>query len=1181
MSQFAHLHTHSEYSLLDGACRISELVKQAVEFDMPALALTDHGVMHGIIPFYEACTSAGIKPILGCEVYVATRSRTLRNAKLDSEQYHLVLLAENETGYRNLLKLVSIGHTEGFYYKPRVDREVLSEYSKGLIAMSACVAGEIPRLCLKGEIEKAEETVRAYQEIFGRDNFYLELQDNDLAEQKDANEALVSISSRLGVPLVATNDIHYLKQSDAAAHDVLLCIQTAATIDDPNRLRFGSREFYMKSTEQMRELLGDFPGAIENTIEIANRCNVEFDFSRLQLPGIEVPDGLDDDGYLEKLAWDGLCNKLPDMPDAYQERLRYELDTIKTCGFPRYMLIAYDCAKFAHDQNIFMGVRGSAAASLVCWCLDITDFDPIEYGLTFERFLNIERVEMPDIDLDFQDDRRDEVIRYVTEKHGADRVAQIVTFGTLAARAAVRDSGRALGINLQLVDKVCKTIPTIPVGITIDKALKENQEFAELYKSPDVRELVDTARQLEGISRHASTHAAGIIISNDPLTDHVPIQRGGKDEIVTQYDADSLTKIGLMKMDFLGLANLTILARSVENIQKSRSIEIDIHRIPLNDAETFEMLGRGETTGVFQLEGAGMRRNIQDLKPNSVGELAAMVALYRPGPMAHIPKFIRSKFGQEPISYPHPSLEPILKETYGVIVYQDQVLQIVRAIAGFTLGQADIFRRAMGKKKKEEMKKQREAFLAGAKKNGIPEAKAIQIFDLIEPFAGYAFNKAHAVCYAHVAYQTAYLKVRFPIEYMAALLGTHIDNKDKVALYIEECNRIKIEVLPPDVNESEADFKVQNGAIRFGLAAIKNCGKGVVDLIIEARRTGGLFTSMQDFCVLVLDGAQVGKSAIETLVKAGAFGSIVPNRKQALEMLEEAMARASAVHRDKRNGQAALFGGHDRPHEMDLRKYAHVEEFGREELLAMERDLLGLYISDHPLNGVRESLERETTVTADQLQELLDETECVVGGIIADLRYHITKRSNERMAFIRIEDLAGSISVTVFPSVFKQCAEQLVKDRVILVKGKASHRGRFGGGNGDEEKSYQVEVVAESISEINGARGQVPGDTGCQSPGASRQIEEQSLTDTQQPTPNNRQPTPISAVHIRLTPEQRKYLGDLKTAIGEHPGELPVLIHIPNGGDVAKVHTECCVAASEQFLAVVRGIVGAEAAWVE
>jgi len=1164
--RFIHLHTHSEYSLLDGACRIKDIVKQAVEFEMPAVALTDHGNMYGSLAFYEACKNAGIKPIIGCEVYVAPRSRTQRNPKLDADNYHLVLLAKDEVGYKNLLKLVSIAHTEGFYYKPRVDRELLAAHSEGLIALTACLGGEVPKRIIQGEIDKAEETIRVYQEIFGRDNLYLELQDHGLAEQKPVNEALVSMASKLGLPLVASNDIHYLRQKDADPHDVLLCIQTGSTIDDPKRFRFGTKEFFMKSAKQMRQLFGHIPGALENTFEIAERCNLELDFSRLQLPEVYIPEGMDDSSYMEQLAWEGLEKKRPNAPQEYKDRLRYEIDTINNCGFPRYMLIVREYAKFAKESGIFMGVRGSAAASLVCYCLGITDFDPIEYSLTFERFLNVERVEMPDIDMDFQDDRREDVIKWVTEKYGEDHVAQIVTFGTLAARAAVRDCGKVLGVDPQLTDKICKLIPTIPVGITIEKALKEVPELAELYKTPEVKKLVDTAKQLEGISRHSSVHAAGVIISHDPLMDHVPVLKGARGEIVTQYDADGLKKVGLLKMDFLGLANLTILSRCIKNIKETRGEEIDIHKIPLDDKKTYEMLGRGDTTGVFQLESAGMRKNIQDLKPNSVKELAAMVALYRPGPMAYIPQFIRSKFGLESTACPHPSMEAILKETYGVIVYQDQVLHIVRAIAGFTLGQADIFRRVMSKKKKDEMARQKTSFLAGAKANGIPEKKAVEIFNLIEPFAGYAFNKAHAVCYAHVAYQTAYLKANYPIEYFAAMLATHFDNKEKVALYIEECRRLKIEVLPPDVNESEADFCVQNGAIRCGLAAIKNCGKGVVESIIEARNAGGRFKSLHEFCERVAE-AGVGKSAIETLIRAGALSSIIPSRKLALQLLDNAMARAAAIYRDRMNGQEALFGG---PTEKVFTSAAPVEEYGedvedfsRDELLAMERELLGLYVSDHPLKHVREILERKVSVTSDQIHELSDEQECIVGGLITDIRYHTTKKSGDRMAFIKIEDLAGPISVTVFPSVFKQCESELVVDQVVLVKGKASHRERLGKSNGgDDEKSYQVEVLAESVTKLTNN-------------GDIQKIE---------PKPEEEPVSEMiktSAIHIRLNPKLRSVMSDLKVAMVEHPGDCKVYIHVANNGSSAKIKTDCYVAPSPQLMSAICEIVGPSAVWTE
>jgi DNA polymerase-3 subunit alpha len=927
----------------------------------------------------------------------------------------------------------------------------------------------------------------------------------------------------------------------------------------------------------MFQRFGNYPGAMENTLEIAERCNVELDFSRSQMPEPEIPEGMNAGDYLEKLAWEGMKERYPNPTDEIKDRVRMELDVIKTMGYPKYFLIVRDFAQFARKQGICIGVRGSAAGAIVGYCTGITDVDPIDYGLPFERFLNIERVSMPDIDMDFQDDRRDEVIRYVTEKYGADHVSQIITFGTLGAKAAVRDCGRALGIPLADVDKIGKMIPSIPVGISIDRAMQDNHEFATLYeRDPQVKKLIDTAKQLEGVSRHSSTHAAGIIISGDPLVESCPVMKGSKGEIISQFDAHGLEMVGLLKMDFLGLANLTILARCIESIKQSCGKVIDIHKIPWDDAKTYEMLGNGDTTGVFQLESAGMRKYIQELKPTSVKELAAMIALYRPGPMASIPQYIRCKNGLEKIKYIHPCLEPILKDSYGVVVYQDDVMYIARAVAGFTLGQADILRRAMGKKKKEEMDKMKAKFYEGAEKNDISRKKAEDIFDLVEPFAGYGFNKAHAVCYAHVAYQTAYLKANYPVEYFTAMLATHFDNKDKVSLYIEEARRLKIEVLQPDVNSSESDFCVEDGAIRFGLAAIKNCGKGVVDAIIGTRRSGGPFKSLQDFCERVLENGQVGKSTIDTLIKAGAFSSIIPNRKAAAELLEGAMSRATAVHRDKLNGQAALFGGlqEDHSHEATVpEKYEGIEDYSREELLAMERDLLGLYVSDHPLQHFREALESRVSVTSDKLPELSDGQECIIGGLITDVRYHHTKKSGDKMAFIKIEDLTGQISVTVFPSVFKTCSDQLVVDRIVIINGKASHRERMGRSNGsDDGGSYQVEVVAEDVSELKNGNGARP----------SARIVELPTVEIGEPR-SVVDDSRASAIHIRINYDLRPFLPDLRAIVNEHPGELQVYIHVPNNGsgELSKVCTGCCVAPSPQFFAAVTNIVGPQAVWTE
>jgi len=1161
---FVHLHTHSEYSLLDGACRIPDLVSRAVELEMPALAITDHGVMFGAIGFYEQCKKSGIKPIIGCEVYVATRSRLSKSPRVDADQYHLVLLAENEAGYRNLLKLTSRAHLEGFYYKPRVDDELLAEHSEGLIALTACIAGEVPKMCLSGDIQKAEEKISRYREIFGADNVYLELQDQGLPEQKIVNDALIDLSSRLNVPVVATNDVHYIKHKDASAHDVLLCIQTGAAFNDPNRLRFSSQEFFMKSGKEMAEVFAGVRGALENTIEIAERCSLEFDFSRLQLPAVSIPEGMDDDSYMERLCWEGLERKKPDAPEEYKERLRYEIETLQTCQFSRYMLIVREYAKFAREQGIYMGIRGSAAGSLACYCLDITDFDPIEFGLTFERFLNIERREMPDIDMDFQDDRRDEVIRWVTEKHGSDRVAQIVTFGTLGAKAAIRDVGKVLGVQSQLIDKVCKLIPTVPVGITIEDAVKGVPDLADLYRQQsDVRRMVDMAKRLEGISRHSSVHAAGVIISRDPLMEHVPVMKGAHEEVVTQYDADSLKKVGLLKMDFLGLANLTILARTVENIRRSCGIEIDLQQIPKDDAKTFEMLGKGDTTGVFQLESSGMRRYIQELKPNSIAELAAMIALYRPGPMAHIPKYINSKFGREPITYPIELLEPILRETYGVIVYQDQVLHIVRAVAGYTLGQADILRRAMGRKDKEEMKRQRQNFIAGAKAKGISEKKAVEIFNLIEPFAGYAFNKAHAVCYAHIAYQTAYLKAHYPVEYFAAVLAAHLDNRDKVTFYVEECRKVGIEVLPPDVNCSDADFRVQDGKIRFGLAAIKNLGKAVVDAVISARESGGEFKSLADFCDRVAGCSQVGRNAIETLIKAGAFASIVPNRRQALAMMDEAISLAEAAHKDRINGQEGLFGAVvSDGHVIDISKYANIEEFNKQELLEMERDLLGLYISDHPLKHVGDVLDAKISVTADKLQELSEDQECVVGGVITEVRSFLTRRTGERMASAKIEDLTGSVSVTVFPSVYKECVDCLMRDKIVIVRGRVDYRNKSGEGGENE-----MVVKAESIVPIEDVNPASADPAASPEPAKVEVCEKPSIK--------------AGAVHIRVREGAGQLISRLRDIIIRYPGDTDVYLHVSDNGDRTCVRLPFRVDLSDTLFSELVDILGADKIWTE
>jgi DNA polymerase-3 subunit alpha len=944
---FVHLHLHTEYSLLDGAIRIPELVKTVAQYEMPAVAISDHGVLYGVIDFYNACREAGIKPIIGCELYLAPR-RMRDRTRQDQTSYHLLLLAQDEVGYRNLLRLSTIAHLEGFYYKPRVDKEVLRQHAEGLIATSSCLAGEIPDALLKGNYERARQLVSEYCDIFGRENFYIELQDHGLPDQRVVNEGLLQLAQEFHLPLLATNDAHYLNQEDAEIHDILLCVQTNARITDPKRLRFGTQEFYLKSPQQMAALFRHHPDALANTLEVAQRCHLELEFGRVQLPAPDLPEGKTPIAHLRDLCYDALPRLVPNTPDTYWRRLEYELDVIEKTGFAAYFLIVRDFAQFARQQGIYFGVRGSAAGSLVSYCLGITEIDPIEYDLTFERFLNIERIQMPDIDMDFEDARRDMVIRYVRQKYGEERVAQIITFGTLAAKAALRDVGRALNLSNALVDRVAKLIPGGP-GMTIDRALQEIPAFRQEYeRSPEVRRLVDTARRLEGITRNASVHAAGVVISSEPLVERVPLARSAEGDRITQFHMGNLEQIGLLKMDFLGLMNLSVLAKTVQNIEKSRGIRIDLRAIPLDDAETYEMLGRGETTGVFQLESAGMRRYIQQLKPQNVRELAAMVALYRPGPMEHIPTYIARKHGREPVTYPHPLLEPILKETYGVIVYQDQVLKCVQALAGFSLGKADILRRAMGKKKPEEMKRMRAEFVQGAAEKGIRAEEANRLFDLIEPFAGYAFNKAHAVCYAHIAYQTAYLKANYPVEYMAALMAVYKDKTDKVASCIEECEARGIRVLLPDINRSAEGFTVEpfesGYAIRFGLGAIKNVGEAAVEAILHARAEGGDFEDVFDCAVRLQQNGGINRATLEALIQAGAFDALHPNRAQLLAGLETILQYAQSIARARASGQNSLFeGGRENPIPKPL--LPNVDDFRPEDKVAMERELLGVSLS--------------------------------------------------------------------------------------------------------------------------------------------------------------------------------------------------------------------------------------------
>ncbi len=1042
---FTHLHVHTEYSLLDGMCRIPHLIKKAKEMGMNSLAITDHGSVYGIIQFYTKAKEAGIKPILGCEVYVAPGERTSRTPN-DKSAYHLVLLAKNETGYHNLLKLSSKGFIEGFYYKPRVDKELLAQHSEGLIALSACLQGEIAKLIVERRIEDAEATAMWYKETF--EDFYLEIQDHDIPEQAIANKALIAMSKKLNIPLVATNDTHYLEKDDAAIHDVLLCIQTQTTIHDTKRMKMADDSFYLRSPQEMAEIFAECPEAIENTGRIADMCDLKLEFGRLRLPEIDIPEGKSPDEYLADLCWEGLAKHYPDASDEVKERLVYELDVIKKTEFPNYFLIVWELIFWVRAQKILFGVRGSAAASIVLYCLGITDIDPMTHNLVFERFLNVERKEMPDIDLDFQDDRREEAIQYMAEKYGSDRVAQIITFGTLGAKAVIRDVGRVMAMPYNQVDSVAKLIPQ--VGGSLSSTLEENTEFNSMYHAdPEVKKLVDTALKLEGISRHASTHAAGVVISNEPLMENVALQRatgtGEHGLPTTQLAMEEVGKIGLLKLDFLGLANLSILGKSKEIIAETQGIEIDLQKLPLDDPKTYELLSSAETGGVFQLESAGMRRCIKELKPSNFSDIASIVALYRPGPKEHIPTFIGSKHKKIPVEFPHPALEQILEETYGIIVYQDQVLKIVQTFAGYSLGQADIVRKAMGKKKAEILEKEREGFIAGAmEKNGFSKEVAEDVFKLIEPFAGYAFNKAHATSYAMIAYQTAYLKAHYPAEFMTALLAIFMGKQEKVTSAITECRRLGIPVMPPDINRSNQSFTIEkdeNGesAIRFGLAVIKNVGEAAIEPIIEAREKEGPFKSVEDLCRRA-DLRGLNKRALECLIKVGAFDSF-GNRGAFLGGMDRILKLSQQEQQLKESGQSTMFDlwGETASAPLPVLQLEHIE-IPESEALGWEKELLGVYLSAHPLVSATKDLGDKVTAFCGQIDEELDGQEVTVVGTITSLRKGTTKKGKPFASAV-IEDLSGQIDVTAWSEVLDRTEDIWEEGNTILVLGKVNMRG--------------------------------------------------------------------------------------------------------------------------------------------
>jgi DNA polymerase-3 subunit alpha len=1034
---FVHLHNHTCYSLLDGASKLEDLIQQAKALGMKALAITDHGVMYGVIDFYKEAKKAGLHPIIGCEVYVAPRSRFDKVAGLDDTPSHLLLLAENQEGYRNLLQLVSASWLEGFYYKPRVDLSLLKEYNKGLIALSACLAGEIPTLLLQNKEEEALHKARLYQDIFGSGNFYLELMDHGLAEQRQVNAGLVRIAEKTGIPLVVSNDVHYLRREDAFIQDILLCIQTGKTLKDEGRLHFETKEFYLKDVTEMKFLFGDYPEALENTWRIAERCQVDFTFGENHLPPYQVPEGYTADSYLKELSLKGLQKRYTKISSVEKQRLNYELEVIKKMGYSSYFLIVWDFICFAKEKGIFVGPgRGSAAGCLVSYCLGITDIDPLKYDLLFERFLNPERVSMPDIDIDFCFERRGEVIDYVMEKYGEDRVAQIITFGTLAARAAIRDTGRAMDIPLSLVDKVAKMVPMEP-GMTIARALEVSSELVEMQKGdPVVKELLVTAQSLEGIPRHAGTHAAGLVISQEPLANYVPLQRTSEGLVCTQFAKETIEEIGLLKMDLLGLRTLTVINNAVSMVRKSRGEDLNLEAIPLDDPMVYELLSAGDTIGVFQLESSGLRALLRELKPTNFEDIIALVALYRPGPLGSgmVEDFIKRRHKEVEITYLHPALEPILKTTYGVIIYQEQVMRIASDLAGFTLGEADLLRRAMGKKKPEIISGMRKKFITGVVANKIQAQIGEKVFGLLEYFAGYGFNKSHSAAYALLAYQTAYLKAHYPVEFMAALLTSVIETKDRVPFYIEECRQRGIKILAPDVNESAEDFIVSGNKIRFGLAAIKQVGHQAIEAIIKEREKG-IFKSLQDFCERV-NLSYLNRRALENLIKAGAFRSIHESQAQLLAVLQICIDQGLAWQEQRNSKQLSLFdmAGVEKPLNTPI-SLPEVREFTEKEILQMEKEVLGLYLSGHPLTEYRELLKDKASVTIESLETKQDRERVILAGIITSLRRSVTRRG-QTMAYFVLEDLTGSLDALLFPSNFLKFNRFLEEDLPVLVKGR-------------------------------------------------------------------------------------------------------------------------------------------------
>ncbi|MBS3995497.1 MAG: DNA polymerase III subunit alpha [Alkaliphilus sp.] len=1076
MRNFVHLHVHTEYSLLDGSARITSLIDEAKKMGMKSIAITDHGGMFGVVDFYKYAKKQGVKAIIGCEVYTASRSLYDKDPVKDKNSGHLVLLAKNSKGYKNLTKIVSIGYVEGFYYKPRIDISVLQKYSEGIIALSGCLAGSIQRLLLNQDYEGARIEALKLESIFKKDNFYLELQDHGLNEQRIVNEGLLKLSKELGIPMVATNDIHYLKKEDAEIHDILLCIQTGKTVDEKERMKFPTNEFYLKSAEEMEMLFPYAVEALDNSSKIADMCHVDFDFNQIHLPNYSVPEGYDVKGYLMENCIKGLIDRYGLVTDELKERLKYELKTIEDMGYGEYFLIVWDFIRYAKENKIMVGPgRGSAAGSIVAYTLGITDIDPIKYNLIFERFLNPERISMPDIDIDFCFERRQEVIDYVVNKYGKDRVAQIITFGTMAARAAIRDVGRAINMSYAQVDIIAKQIP-FQIGITIEKALEMNKVLKEMYSSDNqAKYLIDVAKAVEGMPRHASTHAAGVVIAKEAIVEYVPLYMHDN-SITTQFAMGTLEELGLLKMDFLGLRNLTVIRDALELIETNHGIKMDFSKMEYNDKVVYELISKGDTLGVFQLESNGMRQFMKELKPDCFEDIIAGISLFRPGPMDSIPKYIENKNNPEKAKYLHPLLEPILKVTYGCLVYQEQVMQVVRELGGYTYGQSDLVRRAMSKKKMDVMEKERQHFIfgkydgqgnleiPGCARNGVSEEVANKIFDEMIDFAKYAFNKSHAAAYAVLGYETAFLKHYYPVEFMAALVTSVMSNATKVAQYIQDCKKKNISILSPDVNNSNVKFAVEDGKIRFGLLAIKNVGISVINAIIKARNEKGRFISFLDFCEKV-ETTEINKRAIESLIKGGAFDQLGANRAQLLAIYERVIDGIQQDRKRNIDGQVSMFHdyGENLSNSIKGDVLPKIADFSQKIRLTMEKEVIGLYISGHPLAEYEQEIKRVSTMnTSDLLEDvegqdastIFDGAFIRIAGIITRKQNKAT-RNNNMMSFLTIEDLYGAVEVVVFPKIFDRYMELLHEDQVIVVEGRL---------NVKEEE--EPKIIADKIANL-------------------------------------------------------------------------------------------------------------------